>query len=73
MDKLIGKEEVFDFGDYSAKEIDDFIDSLSTKNMRDIEDFFISMPKVSYDIEYTTKSGKTKTRKLEGLTSFFSR
>jgi hypothetical protein len=73
MDKLISKEEVFDFGDYSAKEIDDFVDSLSTKNMRDIEEFFISMPKVSYDIEDTTKSGKTKTRKLEGLTSFFSR
>ena len=73
MDKLISKDEIFDFGDYSVKEIDEFIESLSSQNMRDIEEFFTSMPKVSYDIVYDTKTGKTKTKKLEGLTSFFSR
>ena len=73
MDKLISKDEIFDFGDYSVKEIDEFIESLSSQNMRDIEEFFTSMPKVSYDIAYDTKTGKTKTKKLEGLTSFFSR
>lgn len=73
MDKLISKDEIFDFGDYSVKEVDEFIESLSSQNMRDIEEFFTSMPKVSYDIVYHTKGGETKTKKLEGLTSFFSR
>jgi len=73
MDKLFDKEEVFNFADYSAKEIDDFVDTLSSKNMRDVETFFTSMPKVTYEIVYKTKAGETKTKKLEGLTSFFTR
>ena len=71
MDKLISKDEIYDFDDYSVKEIDDFIDSLSSKNMRDIETFFSNMPKITYDLEYVSK-GEKKTKKLEGLTSFFT-
>ena len=72
MDQLISADEVFDFDDYTAKEIDEFIDSLSSQNMRDIEAFFSSMPKITYDIEYVSTTGEKKTKKLEGLTSFFT-
>ena len=72
MDQLISADEVFDFDDYTAKEIDEFIDSLSSQNMRDIEEFFSSMPKITYDIEYVSTTGEKKTKKLEGLASFFT-
>ena len=72
VDKVfVGEEEVHDFKDYSDKEVDEFIDSLTTDNFQAIQTFFDTMPKLRHEVEYKVGK-KTKTRTFTGLQDFFS-
>ena len=65
-------EEVYRRVDISDKELDEFIDSMSSKNFEEVGNFFSSMPKLSYEIE--VENPKTKVKSvipIEGLRSFF--
>ena len=65
-------EEVYHRVDMSEKDLDSFIDSMSSKHFESVGNFFSSMPKLSYDIE--VKNPKTKVKSvipIEGLQSFF--
>ena len=65
-------EEIHRKVDMSDKELDEFIDSMSSKHFESVGNFFSSMPKLSYDIE--VKNPKTKVKSvipIEGLQSFF--
>ena len=65
-------EEVYRRVDISDKELDEFIDSMSSKNFEEVGNFFSSMPKLSYEIE--VENPKTKVKSvipIEGLQSFF--
>ncbi len=58
--------------DMSGKELDIFIESMSSKNLEDIATFFDTMPKLVHVIE--VKNPKTKKKveiEIEGLESFF--
>ena len=49
------------------------IDSLDSKQFKAVQDFFDTMPKLQHVVEYENpKTGKTTTRTLEGLQSFFA-
>ena len=57
---------------FNKKELTDFLDSLNTKQFGDIQKFFETMPKLSYEVEYQNPNTKKKHKKtLEGLNSFF--
>jgi len=72
IDKIyVGDEEVHELKDYSKKEVNDFVDSFSTDNFQDVQNFFDTMPKLEHKIEYKVGK-KTKTRVLSGLADFFS-
>ena len=65
-------ETVHNKVDMSEKELDEFIDSMSTENFEHISEFFETMPKLQHMIE--VKNPKTKKKNeiiIEGLTSFF--
>ena len=56
----------------SEKELDAFLDSMSSKNFENLTNFFETMPKLLYEIE--VKNPKTKKKNkipIEGLQSFF--
>ena len=58
--------------DMSEKELDDFIDSMSTSHFEDLTNFFETMPKLQHVVE--VKNPKTKKNveiPIEGLQSFF--
>ena len=58
--------------DMSEKELDDFIDSMSTANFENVGKFFETMPKLVHVVE--VKNPKTKKKSeipIEGLQSFF--
>ena len=58
--------------DISDKELDEFIDSMSTDNFEHMSAFFETMPKLQHMVE--VKNPKTKKKNeilIEGLTSFF--
>ena len=56
----------------SEKDLDGFIDSMSSKNFEAVGEFFASMPKLSYDLEVVNPKTKVKSVvPIEGLQSFF--
>jgi hypothetical protein len=58
--------------DMSEKDLDDFIDSMSSKNFESVSEFFSSMPKLSYNLEVVNPKTKVKSViPIEGLQSFF--
>jgi len=66
-------EEIHERGDFTQKDLDTFLDSLNTEQFLQIQEFFTSMPRLSYDVEYTNPKTKKKLKTtLEGMQSFFS-
>ena len=58
--------------DISDKELDEFIDSMSSENFEQVANFFNTMPKLYHEID--VKNPKTKKKNkipIEGLQSFF--
>ena len=65
-------KEVYRRVDMSEKDLEDFIDSMSSKNFESVGEFFSSMPKLSYDLEVVNPKTKVKSViPIEGLQSFF--
>ena len=72
METIFNKEEAWDANDYSPKEKLDFIQQLSSKQYKEVERFFATMPKLSHTIEVTNPNTKVKSSVvLEGLAYFF--
>ena len=70
--EIIQGEEVFSAQDHTKKELDEFVNSLSSSQFKKLQDYYESLPKLKQDVEYTCeKCGKTETETLEGLASFF--
>ena len=65
-------EKVYDTKDQTQKEVTDFIESLNTKQFKDVQKFFDTMPKLKHTIKI--KNPKTKKESeitLNGLNDFF--
>ena len=58
--------------DMAEKDLDSFIDSMSSKNFESVGKFFATMPKLSYNLEVVNPKTKVKSVvPIEGLQSFF--
>ena len=65
-------DQVYKRVDMSEKDLDNFIDSMTTQNFERLSDFFESMPKLSYNLEIVNPKTKVKSVvPIEGLQSFF--
>ena len=65
-------EETFDAMDYSQKEKQEFLESLSHEQFEKIQTFFQTMPTVKHEIEVDNpKTGVKSKITLEGMNSFF--
>ena len=65
-------KKVYDPKDQTKKELTDFIEQMNTKQFKDVQKFFETMPKLKHDI--TIKNPKTKKESkitLTGLNDFF--
>ena len=72
MDTVFTKEDAWDSKDYTPDERLNFIEQLSSKQFKDVEKFFATMPKLSHTIEVTNPNTKKKNSIfLEGLAEFF--
>jgi len=72
MEYIMEGEEMHQTSDYSQKEIDDFLNSLSSPQFREIQKFFDTMPKLRKEITAKcSECGKENKRVLEGLGDFF--
>ena len=72
MEYIMEGEEMHQTSDYSQKEIDDFLNSLSSPQFREIQKFFDTMPKLRKEVTAKcSECGKENKRVLEGLGDFF--
>ena len=66
-------KKVYDPKDQTQKELTDFIEQLNTKQFKDVQKFFDTMPKLKHEV--TIKNPKTKVESkitLSGLNDFFA-
>ena len=73
IDMVYTQEESWSAVDCTKKELQEFIEQMNTKQFKQIEEFFTTMPKLSHTI--AVKNPKTKVESevvLEGLASFFT-
>ena len=72
MDTVYTKEEAWESKDYSPDERLEFIEQLNSKQFKEVERFFATMPKLSHTIEVTNPNTKKKSSiVLEGQADFF--
>ena len=73
VDKLIVNDEVLSFSDYSDSDIELFVDSFTTKNMKDVQDFFANIPYLKAKAVTLVEKEGDEVREVDivGLTSFF--
>ncbi len=73
IDKIYSEEEVWTTADCSKKEVIDFLEQMNSLQFKEIEKFFETMPKLSYEVEVINPKTEVKsTVVLEGLSSFFA-
>ena len=73
IDMIYDNEESWDAADSTPEELNEFIEQLNTKQFKEVETFFETMPKLEHIVEVTNpKTGKASKVKLEGLASFFN-
>ena len=66
------EEDAWEASDYSDQERLDFIEQLNSKQYKQMENFFATMPKLSHTIEVVNPNTKKKNKiVLEGLADFF--
>ena len=66
-------EKVYEGKDQTKKELTEFVEQLNSKQFKEVQDFFTTMPKLKHDI--TIKNPKTKKESnitLTGLNDFFA-
>ena len=73
IDMIYNEEESWSATDSTKKELSEFIEQLNTKQFKEIENFFATMPKLSHTIKVKNPNTKVESEVvLEGLASFFS-
>jgi hypothetical protein len=70
---IFTEKETYESDSFEDKELDEFIDSLNTKQMEKIRDFFNTMPTLKHTVKYNCKTcNEKKETTIQGLNSFFS-
>lgn len=64
-------DNVYEASEYSDKELEEFIFSLSSPQFAKLQDFFNKSPKITKEVEYIKEDGTKKSVVLEGLNDFF--
>ena len=69
---IFTEEETHERDSFTDKELDEFVDSLNTKQMEQIKNFFDTMPVLKHTVKYTCKTcDEEKETTIQGLQSFF--
>jgi hypothetical protein len=65
-------EKVYNASDYTEKEMDTFLDGLTSQNFKDIQNFFNTIPALMHEVEVTNPKTNVKGKVvLRGLQNFF--
>ena len=72
IDMIFTKDETYEKGSFTDKDLDEFLDSLNTQQFMKIKDFFDTMPALKHTVKYKCETcGEEKETTIQGLNSFF--
>jgi hypothetical protein len=71
IDTIYDEDSVYVADDFSEEEISEFLDGLDVKSFEKIREFFESVPRLYYKIEYTNSIGSERSIELTSLKDFF--
>lgn len=73
IDKIYNDEEVWPSSDVTKKELVEFLGQMNSSQFKEVEKFFVTMPKLSHEFKVINPNTKVEsTVVLEGLSSFFA-
>jgi len=73
MEQVYNEEESWSASDCTKKELSEFIEQLSSKQFKQVENFFSTMPKLSHTLKIKNPNTEVESEVLlEGLSSFFA-
>lgn len=73
VEQVYSEEESWSASDCTAKELSEFIEQLSSKQFKEVEKFFATMPKLSHTLKVKNPNTEVESEVLlEGLSSFFA-
>lgn len=72
IDQIYDGEDLFDPKDYSAKEIEEFLDDCGVQTFEKIQEFMSKVPRLYYKIEYKNTNGSPRKIELQSLADFFT-
>ena len=73
INQIYDGDTVHERADFNDKELDDFLDSLTSEHFKQLQGFFETMPKLRHEVKFKNpKTKKKNTVMLEGLNSFFA-
>jgi hypothetical protein len=73
IDMIYNDEESWNGSESTVKELTEFVEQLNTKQFKQVEDFFNTMPRLSHTVKVKNpNTGVESEVVLEGLASFFS-
>ena len=72
IDMVFSKDDSWAASDCTKKELNEFLGQLNSKQFKEIENFFVTMPKLSHTVKVTNPNTEIESEvTLEGITSFF--
>jgi hypothetical protein len=73
IEMVYNQDECWSASDCTKQELQEFIEQMNTKQFKEIESFFTTMPKLSHTLMVKNPNTKVESEvTLEGLASFFS-
>lgn len=72
IEKIYDGENEYHTSSATEEELEEFMQNLDVKSFNKIQEFFSSMPKLYYEINYTNSLGNERTIKLSTLNDFFT-
>jgi hypothetical protein len=71
IDKIEFKDEVYIASEYTREELVEFVDGLTSTDIKLIETFFETIPVLKFETNYMNSKGEKKTFVVEGMETFF--
>jgi hypothetical protein len=73
IEQIYNEEESWSASDFTKKDLTEFLEQLSSKQFKEIETFFDTMPKLSHVLKVKNPNTKVESEVvLEGLSAFFA-
>jgi len=68
---IFDQDNVYEASDSTEDELREFISSMSTPHVEKIKEFLEGIPRLIYNVTYTTESGNEKTIEIGNINDFF--